>query len=107
MMWFRRFSFAVAALWQRRKKQREMEAELRFHLEEETEELEADGVAHQDARLVARKQFGNMTLIQEWTRESWGWSGVERLFQDLRYGLRALRRNTVFTLAATFSLAIG
>jgi ABC-type antimicrobial peptide transport system permease subunit len=107
MLSLRRLLFGLAALRRRREKERELEEELRFHIEEETGERAAAGMSLQDAELAVRKDFGNMTLVRESTREAWGWSSLDRLFQDVRYGLRTLTRNPAFALAAILSLALG
>jgi len=81
--------------------------ELRDHIELDAEEMRARGTAAEEARLTALRRFGNVTLIQEQTREAWGSLWFERLEQDVRFGLRMLRRTPVFSIVAMLCLALG
>ena len=70
------------------------------HLEEKVEELVAGGTSRKEAEAAARRAFGNVTLSEEDSRAVWRWPSVEQLLADVRYGLRALRRNPMFTAVA-------
>ncbi len=94
-------------LAQRRHKEDQLAAELRFHLEEEAADRQAAGLGAQDARYAALRDLGNLGVVQENTRAQWSWTLLEQLFQDLRYGARTLVRNPAFTLLAALSLALG
>src|SRR6476661_4144120 len=85
-------------LFVRRRREAELEEELQFHLEEEAQEHGYD---------AARRQPGNIGLIQEDTRAMWGWVWVEQLFQDVRYAARTMLKNPAFTALAALSLALG
>ena len=60
-----------------------------------------------EARWAARRELGNLTLVQEDTRAVWGWTILEQLGQDLRYALRTMAANRLFTVLAVLSLALG
>jgi macrolide transport system ATP-binding/permease protein len=92
---------------QRRRREDELREELRFHLDEETDDRRADGLTEDQARRIARRDFGNVTLVQEDARAVWTWIFLEQLAQDLRYALRTMLRNPVFTGMAALSLALG
>jgi predicted permease len=92
---------------QRRRKEDELREELQFHLAEETEERQADGLPPDEARWKARRDLGNATLVREDARTVWSWILIEQLAQDVRYGLRGMRRNRLFTALAALSLALG
>src|SRR5580658_294258 len=94
-------------LAQRRGKEADLRAELQFHLDEEAEQREAEGLATVAAQRAARRDLGNTTLLQETTRAVWGWTTLEQLGQDLRYAFRTMASNRLFTLLAVFSLALG
>ena len=94
-------------LLRRRKKDAELREELQFHLAEEAEEREAEGMATEEARRAARRELGNLTLVGENTRAAWGWTMAEQLGQDLRYAFRTMAANRLFTALAVLSLALG
>ena len=94
-------------LTERRHKEAELREELQFHLDEEAEERQAAGMAEEEARWAARRELGNLTLIQEDTRAAWGWTILEQLGQDMRYACRSMAANRLFTLLAVSSLALG
>ncbi len=94
-------------LAQRRSKEEQLAAELQFHLEEETEKRQASGFSAREARGAARRELGNLGLVQEGTRATWSWTLLEQPVQDLRYGVRTILRNPGFTALASLSLALG
>jgi macrolide transport system ATP-binding/permease protein len=91
----------------RRRRERELDEELQFHLEEERDEQRASGLAASQAAWAARRDLGNLTLLHEDARALWTWTALEQLAQDLRYGLRAMLKNRAFTALAALSLALG
>jgi macrolide transport system ATP-binding/permease protein len=92
---------------QRSRKEAELRDELQFHLQEESEQAEAAGLVTEQAKSAARLELGNVTLLMEDTRATWGWTYLERFWQDLRYAVRTLRRNPGFAAAGILSLALG
>src|SRR5580704_8710010 len=70
-------------LTQRDRKEAELRQELQFHLEEEAEEGHARGLPDEEARWAARRELGNLALVQEDTRATWGWTLLEQLAQDV------------------------
>src|SRR5580693_5184842 len=88
-------------------KETELQEELQFHLEEEAGERQAQGLADAVARRAARRELGNVALVQEDTRATWTWTFAEQLAQDIRYGLRTIAANKTFSAMAILSLALG
>ena len=93
--------------WQIRKKDADLEPELRSDLELEEEEQRENGVSPEEAHYAARRAFGNATLIREQTHEAWGWARLECFAKDVRYALRQLGKNLGFTAICILTLALG
>lgn len=95
------------SLFRRSQADRDLDEELQAHLAIDTQQRLEDGQRPEAARAAARRDFGNVLLVQEATRNAWGWTWIERLMQDVQYGARMLARNPGFTTAAVVSLALG
>src|SRR6201997_315052 len=81
--------------------------EMREHLEERTEQLMRDGLSREQAEQAARRTFGNATLIEERSRETWQWQKVESVLADLKLNIRRLWKSRGFAAAVLLTLAIG
>src|ERR1041385_5303192 len=88
-------------------KESELQEELRFHLETEAQTREENGLTRDEARRAARRELGNLRLVEEDTREVWGWPRLERVLRDAGHGLRQFRRNPAFSGVAIATLALG
>ncbi len=92
------------------KRMREFFRRLRYRLNRRQWDaaLEADMEFHREmAAGAGRRNFGNVTQLREQSREAWGWTWIDRLGQDLRYGLRIMARSPGFTVTAVLVLAVG
>jgi putative ABC transport system permease protein len=93
-------------LW-RSKQNEQLEEEIQSHLKMAANEQRERGAASGEAESLARREFGNVALVQDVTRRQWGWIWLEELLQDLRYGARMVHRNPGFTLVAVLTLVLG
>src|ERR1022692_4716654 len=121
MDWLGEFWRRLSFLWNGRRIDRDLEEEMRFHLdmkarvEEEMRfhlDMKARAAAESgspapdaesEARRATHLQFGGATLWREIARDAWGWSALEHLLQDLHYGARMLRHNPGFTAVVVLS----
>ena len=95
------------ALLRRDERDRELDEEIRFHLDIETRRLEEVGLTTADARRRAVETFGDPVAIAEATRDARGDLPLEGTMQDVRYAMRALSRNPGFTALALLTLTLG
>jgi predicted permease len=100
MNWFKQ-------LFSRRRVYNDLSEEIHSHLDEKIEELVANGMPRKEATAAARREFGNVTLMEENSRQVWRWPSLEDFLMDLRFGARLFRKNRGFTAVAVLTLALG
>jgi predicted permease len=90
-----------------KKRDADLERELRSDLELEEEEQREAGISKDEAHCAALRAFGNPALIREQTLAVWWWNWLESLARDLRFSVRTLRRSPGFTVIAILVMALG
>ncbi len=100
MQWFRK-------IFPRSRRYNDLAVSIQEHLTEKIEELMAGGMSERDAESAARREFGNVTLIEERSREIWHWPRIENILGDLRHAVRSLLHAPGFAAVAILTLALG
>jgi predicted permease len=99
--------YRLRALFRHAVVEQELEDELRFHVEHAVEQRVAAGQSRQEAIRQTRLEFGGVDQVKEECRDARGTSAAETLFQDLRYGLRTMRRAPMFSATAILTIALS
>jgi predicted permease len=94
-------------LLHRERFQRDLDEELRLHLELREQQHRESGLSAASARRTARRGFGNPTVLRENSDMAWGWNWLETLLQDVSYGVRSMLRSPALAIVALLSLGLG
>src|SRR6266567_7376189 len=97
----------LAVLFHRDRFVRDLQEEMQSHLDLQAQENQETGMSDRDARHEARQSLGNPTLLQETSREAWGWAWLETCAADLKYAIRVMRKNPGFAVISIATLALG
>ena len=107
MRWIARLRRRVRLIVDRQSVEREMDDEMRFHMEMEADELRRFGVRPEEARNTARRRFGGVARYQDDARDARGGRWIEEIRQDARYAMRVLSRGRGFVVVSVLTLALG
>jgi putative ABC transport system permease protein len=97
----------LGQIFNRRRRYEDISVSIQEHIDERADELMAEGMAREEAEQAARREFGNVALMRERSREAWQWSFVESLWVDLKYTARQLRKAPGFSAVVIAILALG
>lgn len=91
----------------RRRRYADLSVSIQEHIDDKIEDLVESGMPRRQAEQAARREFGNVGLIQQRSREVWQWPALESILADLKFALRRLRKSAGFAVAVALTLAIG
>jgi predicted permease len=94
-------------LFHRTRRYSDIDISIHEHIQERADELEEQGMPRMQAEQTARREFGNVALLQQRSREQWQWPALESLLADLKFTLRRLRKSPGFAITVLLTLAIG
>jgi predicted permease len=100
MHWWRK-------MFTRERRYSDLSESIREHLDEKIDELMEDGMSREEATRAARREFGNVTVIEERSREVWQWPALESVWADVKYAFRRLKKTPGFTATVILTLALG
>ena len=103
----RTLAIHLRSLFRRQAVDRELDEELRSHVDRAIARNIARGMTQPDARYAAQREFGNLTAITEEARDASRWQLIEQMRQDVRYAVRTMRKRPVFTAVTVCSIALG
>ena len=98
---------SITQLFRRRQRDDDLSVSIQEHIAERAEELMQEGMARAQAEQSARREFGNVALVEQKSREAWQWPALESILADLKFVLRRLRKSPGFTVTVLLTLAIG
>ena len=97
----------LSRLFGRSRRYTDIDISIEEHIQERADELQAEGMSRKQAEQAARREFGNVALLQQRSREQWQWRAVESLLADLKFTLRRLRKSPGFAVTVLLTLAVG
>jgi len=97
----------LSQLFSRRRRYDDLSVSIQEHIAERADELVEEGMPRQQAEQAAKREFGNVALIEQRSREAWQWTALESVLSDVRFALRRLLKSPGFTATILLTLAIG
>src|SRR5437870_3364815 len=97
----------LVRLFRKKQPEKQLDVELRFHLDQQVAGYVAAGMSPEEARRRARLEFGGLDRVKEEVRDTHWETHLDNLFRDFRYAIRNLRRDRRFTFIAILALALG
>ncbi len=98
---------SIFRIFSRRRRYDDLSVSIQEHIDERTEELIDEGLSPEAAAQAARREFGNVTLIHERSREAWQWPTLESIVADVKYAVRQMVKSPAFAVTSVLILALG